>query len=58
MKKKRKKIEFSKDFFQVARPTISNEETFKDVIPIKWEKRVASKKKKVIVYSSKEEKVL
>lgn len=39
----------SRSFFTKPRPTISMEEALKDVIPVKWSKKVAKNKKKVII---------
>jgi len=52
--KKKKRPSFPKGFFQEPRPEISNEEAFKDVIPIKWPKEVLEGKKKVFFISAKE----
>jgi len=52
--KKKKRPSFPKGFFQQSRPEISNEEAFKDVIPIKWPKEVLEGKKKVFFISAKE----
>jgi hypothetical protein len=48
--KEKRKIKFPKNFFQIVRPTVSNEETFKDVVSIKWK----DNSKKVTVYSKNE----
>lgn len=53
-KKKMKKIEFPKDFFNISRPTINNKKTFKNIIPIKWEQ----KSKEILVNSKKENELL
>lgn len=50
----KKKPSFPKDFFHQARPTVTNKETFKDVIPIKWSKEVLEGKRKITLYSVKE----
>ncbi len=47
--KKTEKILFPEGFFTKPRPTISMEEALKDVIPVKWSKKVAKNKKKVII---------
>ncbi len=51
---KKKRPSFPKGFFQQSRPTVTNEETFKDIIPIKWSKEVLEGKKKITLYSTKE----
>ena len=44
---------FPDGFFSKVRKTISNEEAFKDIIPIEWSDDVLSGKKKVIVKMAK-----
>lgn len=55
---KKKSVEFPKGFFTQPRPTVSMKEALKDVVPIKWSSEVKSGKKKTILYSPKEKKVL
>ena len=47
---KNKKISVSNDFWNIKRPNVSNKETFKGVIPMKWN----SDNKKVFACSKKE----
>ncbi len=55
---KKKRPEFPKGFFTQPRPTVSMNETLKDVIPIEWSNEVKIGKKKTVLYSPKEKKVL
>lgn len=52
---KREKPKFSNNFFTQPRPTVSNNKTFADILPIEWSKEVISEKK-AVVYSTKEKK--
>ena len=53
---KREKPKFPNNFFTQSRPTVSNNKTFADILPIEWSKEVISEKKKAVVYSTKEKK--
>ena len=53
---KREKPKFSNNFFTQPRPTVSNNKTLADILPIEWSKEVISRKKKAVVYSTKEKK--
>ena len=53
---KREKTKFPNNFFTQSRPTVSNNKTFADILPIEWSKEVISEKKKAVVYSTKEKK--
>lgn len=53
---KRKKTKFPNNFFTQSRSTVSNNKTFADILPIEWSKEVISRKKKAVVYSTKEKK--
>lgn len=55
-KTNKKKIKLPKNFFQKVRPTVSNEETFKDVVPIKWNTESITSPNKVIAFSPKNSK--
>ena len=57
MKEKKKNI-IPKNFFNVPRKIITSKEALKDVVPIKWSNEVKSKKKKIILHSPKEKKML
>ena len=54
--KKTEKTLFPKGFFTKSRPTISMDEALKDVIPLKWSKKVQKGKKKVIMGLAKKAK--
>lgn len=54
--KKTEKISFPKGFFTKSRPTISTEEALKDVIPIKWSKKVQKGTEKAIIGLAKKAK--
>ena len=53
-----KNTKLPNNFFSKSRPTVTNKETFKDVVPIEWSKDVTSKKQNAKVYSTKEKKFL
>lgn len=55
---KKEKMTFPKDFFSRPRPTVTTKDTFNDINPINWSEKVLSRKKKTIVYSAKEKKIL
>ena len=55
---KKKMLEFPKGFFTQPRPTVSMKEALKDVVPIKWSNEVKSEKKKIVLHSPKEKKML
>lgn len=54
MKNENNVPELPSNFFTKKRPRITNEENFKDVIPIKWSQEVLEGKKKAFVISAKE----
>ena len=53
---KREKTKFPNNSFTQSRPTVSNNKTFADILPIEWSKEVISGKKKAVIYSTKEKK--
>ncbi len=52
--KEKERPTFPENFFSTPRPTVSLEETLKDVTPIEWSTEVLNGKKKAEVYSVKE----
>ena len=52
----KKKVSFPKGFFTKDRPTITNKEALKDVIPIKWSEEVKNDKKETNIQSNKHQK--
>ena len=54
----KKKVSFPSRFFTKERPVITNKQALQDVVPINWSKDVEKEKKKTMVDSSKEHKVL
>lgn len=54
----KRKVSFPNGFFTKDRPVVTNKEALKDVIPIKWSNEVKNQKKKTVIYSSEEKKVL
>ena len=55
---KKKRLEFPKGFFTQPRPTVNMKEALKDIVPIEWSNEIKNKKKKIILHSPKEDKVL
>lgn len=55
---RKERTSLPKDFFSLPRPKVSTKEALEDVVPIKWSRKVEKGKKKTIVYSTKERKVL
>ena len=49
----RKEPKFPKGFFTQPRPTISNKEALKEIIPFEWSKDVKKGKKEAILCLSK-----
>lgn len=47
--KKKERSKFPKDFFEKTRTIISNKETLKNIIPIKWSNDVLNGERKAIV---------
>lgn len=54
----KKKVSFPSGFFTKERPVITNKQALQDVVPINWSKDVEKEKKKTIIDSSTERKVL
>ena len=48
------KLKLPSDFFKQPRPKVSNKETFRDVVPIKWSKDVNNGNKQTVVYLKEE----
>ena len=54
----KKKVSFPSGFFTKERPVITNKQALQDVVPINWSKDVEKGKKKTIIDSSTERKIL